>query len=285
MAAPCLHRFCRACINNLIRLSRRKECPNCRCPLPTRRALRRDDAFARLSLALFPSPELLEESASNILPPQQWNPAQPPPGTSNHSARLDGEALPDEAARCVKGTDAPGITPTTSKHTLLEASKLVTGHGTAPVLAAAANAAPSLHAASKADGKSTVPLSERLSAVTRGQARRCATASTSVLQDTPSLPAPKPSRCDNVYTVTELLDRRRDPSRRLGYQYLVKWEGFGDEHNTWEPESNVRRHMISDSIPSSLTRTHSRKVEHTFCARLSEACHEYLSTRCVDMRV
>jgi hypothetical protein len=39
------------------------------------------------------------------------------------------------------------------------------------------------------------------------------------------------------FVVERLLDRRR----RYGkLQYLVQWKGYGPEHNSWEPERNVR---------------------------------------------
>jgi len=41
---------------------------------------------------------------------------------------------------------------------------------------------------------------------------------------------------DKEYTVEALLDRR--PARR-GYNYLVAWEGYTADHNSWEPEANL----------------------------------------------
>jgi hypothetical protein len=44
-----------------------------------------------------------------------------------------------------------------------------------------------------------------------------------------------------VYEVEALLDHRdkRTRSRVLTREYLVKWTGYGPEHNTWEPERNL----------------------------------------------
>ncbi len=42
------------------------------------------------------------------------------------------------------------------------------------------------------------------------------------------------------YTVNSILahrDRRYGRSTRR--EYLVSWEGYGPEHNTWDPESNL----------------------------------------------
>jgi len=39
-----------------------------------------------------------------------------------------------------------------------------------------------------------------------------------------------------VYEVHSIIASRVNDSGRL---FLVKWEGFSDEHNTWEPEDNL----------------------------------------------
>ena len=39
------------------------------------------------------------------------------------------------------------------------------------------------------------------------------------------------------YEVEEILDSRL---KRGKLEYLVKWSGYTDDHNTWEPESNLR---------------------------------------------
>jgi hypothetical protein len=53
-ATECLHRFCSDCINTSLRLGK-KECPSCRFPISTRRALRRDHNFEALIRALYPN--------------------------------------------------------------------------------------------------------------------------------------------------------------------------------------------------------------------------------------
>lgn len=304
VAAPCLHRFCRMCINNLIRLSRRKECPACRCPLPTRRALRRDEAFSRLSQALFPAPELLEESASPALPTKQWSlgpSAQPPPppATAGHAVRLGTDALLEKVALSLftsKGADAPQTIASCPPEPFVDdvedevdnsldgvedevddRHKRVASCATTPALVPAAVAAHPLHATSDADDESTVPLSERLPAAVGGASRRGVAESAKAPASAPSLPALEPTHgsSDNVYTVDELLDRRRDPGRRRGYQYLVRWEGYGAEHDSWEPESNVRRCLLWAmwACPLSFARTHTAVVESACCAGSQEAAH------------
>ena len=56
------------------------------------------------------------------------------------------------------------------------------------------------------------------------------------------------------YEVEEVLDSRL---KRGKLEYLVKWSGYTDDHNTWEPESNLEnsKESINDfhkSNPSAL---------------------------------
>jgi hypothetical protein len=38
--------------------------------------------------------------------------------------------------------------------------------------------------------------------------------------------------------VDEIMDKRYDTETQA-HQYLVKWEGFNNTYNTWEPESSL----------------------------------------------
>ena len=63
-ATECLHRFCAMCIETSLRLGK-KECPSCRLPVATRRALRRDDNFESLVEQVPSQGNGLAESRSN----------------------------------------------------------------------------------------------------------------------------------------------------------------------------------------------------------------------------
>ena len=65
-ATECLHRFCSECIETSIRIGK-KECPSCRFPIATRRALRRDLNFEALLLTLFPGGVEDEDDEEDIM--------------------------------------------------------------------------------------------------------------------------------------------------------------------------------------------------------------------------
>jgi hypothetical protein len=49
---------------------------------------------------------------------------------------------------------------------------------------------------------------------------------------------------DDVYYVEEVLDRRK--SSTGGWEYLVKWEGYPSEENSWEPGPNISAGALND---------------------------------------
>ena len=42
---------------------------------------------------------------------------------------------------------------------------------------------------------------------------------------------------EEVYIMEKILDKRISSSGKL--EYLIAWENFGPEDNTWEPQSNI----------------------------------------------
>ena len=49
---------------------------------------------------------------------------------------------------------------------------------------------------------------------------------------------------ERAYIIEKLLDVRFVGPKRNRKQYLVKWRGFGDEHNSWEPKSSLHPKVI-----------------------------------------
>jgi len=56
---------------------------------------------------------------------------------------------------------------------------------------------------------------------------------------TPAKKTPAAKAKSNVFIADRILDVRIVPGRPNTYSYLVKWEGYGDDANTWEPEVNL----------------------------------------------
>jgi len=50
-------------------------------------------------------------------------------------------------------------------------------------------------------------------------------------------PSPNPV-LQSTYNAEEILQRRRNTTTEA-WEYLVKWEGFPHDRNTWEPAENV----------------------------------------------
>ena len=56
------------------------------------------------------------------------------------------------------------------------------------------------------------------------------------IQEIPAPPGPVDQEGHPEYEVEEILASRK---RGRGIQYLIKWHGYGNEENTWEPRRNV----------------------------------------------
>jgi hypothetical protein len=55
-------------------------------------------------------------------------------------------------------------------------------------------------------------------------------------------PPPPPVDADDGlrFVIEEVLDHRsRKRNNKTTYQYLIKWQGYPPEHNTWEPACNL----------------------------------------------
>ena len=51
-----------------------------------------------------------------------------------------------------------------------------------------------------------------------------------------------------AYAVEAIIGRRTHEIRggKISYEYHVKWEGYTDEHNTWEPKLNINTKMVDE---------------------------------------
>ena len=49
--------------------------------------------------------------------------------------------------------------------------------------------------------------------------------------------APRPKRAKNVYTAERIVEERMGDGGAA--QYLVRWEGYDESHDTWEPAENL----------------------------------------------
>jgi hypothetical protein len=43
------------------------------------------------------------------------------------------------------------------------------------------------------------------------------------------------------FFIQEILEHRGTPSRSTSMEFLVKWTGYEDSYNTWEPHANLRK--------------------------------------------
>lgn len=67
---------------------------------------------------------------------------------------------------------------------------------------------------------------------------------------------------DGAYWSVDRLLAHRDKKRggKTVKEYLVSWEGYGPEHNTWEPEAHITESAIDEYWASQATRRSKRKV-------------------------
>ena len=119
-ATECLHRFCADCINTALRFGK-KECPACRFPIATKRALRRDDNFEALINTLYPNgaPESDDEVVDlgsykfvplrpAALPPTAQPPPAPPKSSEAAGASSGGSTVREPKGRSPKAARGGG---------------------------------------------------------------------------------------------------------------------------------------------------------------------------------
>merc|ERR1711928_8377 len=65
----------------------------------------------------------------------------------------------------------------------------------------------------------------------------------------------------NEYVVEKILDHRLAPDGRK--QYLLKWKGYPDEENTWEPSENLNCMKLIATYESKTTRGRKKNENKT----------------------
>ncbi|EGT56710.1 hypothetical protein CAEBREN_24061 [Caenorhabditis brenneri] len=56
----------------------------------------------------------------------------------------------------------------------------------------------------------------------------------------------------NVYAVDRILDRRLGQNGKE--EFLIKWQGFGDQSSSWEPRQNLQCHELLEKFEKDHTR-------------------------------
>ena len=87
------------------------------------------------------------------------------------------------------------------------------------------------------------------------------------------------------YKVEEVLDSRLKWGK---LEYLVKWSGYTDDHNTWEPESNLEnsKESINDfhkSNPSALCKLHANIFEELVFKSFENLCDPMNILSCLEV--
>ena len=68
------------------------------------------------------------------------------------------------------------------------------------------------------------------------------------------------------WKVEEILDSRW---HRRRFQYLIKWKGYGCEHNSWESASEVS----APELTAEFHRKHPRALRHVWCTEFNNIFH------------
>lgn len=81
---------------------------------------------------------------------------------------------------------------------------------------------------------------------------------------------------DQVYAAERIMKKR---TRRGKAEYLVKWKGWSQKHNTWEPEENILDGRLIDSFEESETKRGDSHVKRGPKKKDSTKANERRSTR------
>jgi hypothetical protein len=64
---------------------------------------------------------------------------------------------------------------------------------------------------------------------------------------------------DTIFAAEEILRKRK---RKGKMEYLIKWQGYGPEHNTWEPAANILDSRLLKNFHNQIGLSKSQSVKH-----------------------
>lgn len=53
----------------------------------------------------------------------------------------------------------------------------------------------------------------------------------------------------DYFFIDQILDHRPDKTRKKNkQQFLIRWEGYGSEHDSWEPEEEIKKSEEGETL-------------------------------------
>ena len=178
---------------------------------------------------------------------------------------------PTTAATSAAATNTTALVtaPVTTASATAAAKAKATAPVTAPVTMASATAATTATEDSTGATRNTTAPARTHSTVVAG-ATTTEGGTASMCNTTAPTPVPAPVVLEGVFDIAQVLAHRK---RKRKVFYLIRWQGYSDEHNTWEPEKNVShcKHLLAAYWKENERRkTDKRAEKHKLAAKRIE---------------